>query len=192
MTRAVLFAVVVLALLAAGRAQAARDHAEHVSGPALFGRIAASCGAICVDSALDGRAPRSLRRRAPRRDRRALRAVEQDVSRTLAHEEHEARLEVMQARGELQHARGEVTAERRGAYDARRPARRSRRSARPARRPPRSARRSARGARRVAAIRNDFSRVCRGGWITAPWTEARDAHGAEPRMAAELREDPRD
>jgi hypothetical protein len=81
-----------------------------------------------------------------RRDRRALAAVEQDVLRTLAYEEREARLELRDARGELARERAEAAHERRDDTHDRRDDRRDLRDDR-------------RDVRRVAAIRDDFAHL---------------------------------
>ncbi|WP_242343444.1 hypothetical protein [Anaeromyxobacter terrae] len=158
MTRAALVAALVLALPAAGRAQLPRDRAGHAPEPA-------------PERAQDRREVRQDRRELARdrwdvrwmdellsrydaararRDRRALLGVEQDVARTLARAEHEARLEVRDARGELRQGRAEAASERRDDWrDDRRDARDDRHDLRDDRR----------DARRVARIRDDFARL---------------------------------
>jgi hypothetical protein len=158
MTRAVLAAAVVLALPAAAGAQLARDHAERAQDRRELGQDRHELARDRHDLRWMEELLARFDGARARRDRRALLAIEQDVSRTLAREEREARLEVMHARGELQRARGEAAAEQReerwerdgrDVPDDRRDLRDDRRDLRDDRR----------DARRVAAIRDDFSRL---------------------------------
>ena len=192
MTRAVLAAAIVLALPAAAGAQLARDHAERARIGASSGRIAKSSRATATDLRWMQELLARFDGARARRDLRALRAIEQDVSRTLAHEEREARLEVMNARGEVQRARGEAAVEQREERwerDGRGDVRDDRRDLRDDRRDLRDNRRDA---RRVAAIRSDFSRLQ--GRIDRRSLERKRAMLVELNVMAkaELREDRRE
>ena len=159
MTRAVLAAAIVLALPAAAGAQLARDHAERAQDRRELGQDRRELARDRHDLRWMQELLARFDGARARRDLRALRAIEQDVSRTLAHEEREARLEVMNARGEVQRARGEAAVEQREERwerDGRRDVRDDRRDLRDDRRDLRDDRRDA---RRVAAIRSDFSRL---------------------------------
>ena len=179
MIRTALAAAALLALPVAGHAQVGRDHVERAQDRAEVrqGRH---------ELARDRRDLRWMRDLLARfdgarahRDRRALAVVEQDVLRTLAYEEREARLELRESRGELARERAEAAYDRRDDPHDRRDDRRDLRDDR-------------RDARRVAVIREDFAHL-EGRMNRRALDRKRDMLVELIRMArAELREDRRE
>lgn len=172
MIRTALAAAALLALPAAGHAQVGRAPVERAQDRA---ELRQDRHELARDRR-DLRWMRDLLTRfdaaRARRDRRALAAVEQDVLRTLAYEEREARLELKDARGELARERAEAAHERR---DDRRDLRDDRRDL-----------------RRAAAIRDEFAHL-EGRMNRRALDRKRDMLVELIRMArAEVREDRRE
>lgn len=179
MIRTALAAAALLALPAAGHAQVGRAPVERAQDRA---ELRQDRHELARDRR-DLRWMRDLLTRfdaaRARRDRRALAAVEQDVLRTLAYEEREARLELKDARGELARERAEAAHERR---DDRRDLRDDRRDLRDDRR----------DLRRAAAIRDEFAHL-EGRMNRRALDRKRDMLVELIRMArAEVREDRRE